>query len=177
MLCPECGFEISEDSPVCPNCGNTVTSQPDLLPDTAADPGLSDEYWSPDAGLKGYMSYTNAVPSRTDDPEPEAAESSEDTDDPASRKDWMAYVAIISGALSIYSAPMVFSGALLGLTAVAFGILGMFSRKRALAAVGIAAGAAGLGISLLFASLFIKVFYIVSDYLMGGFGFRIFGGW
>ncbi len=175
MLCTVCGADIPDTSVACPVCGHFPVSAPSPFPEVPVSSTTVDET---DTALKGYLSYTSgdhpAIPERQ---QPVPEKGSDEDDDPVSRKNWMAYVSIIAGALSVYSAPMVFSGALLGVSAAVFGILGLFSRRKVISAVGIAAGAAGLALSLLFASIYMRFVNTIANYLMGGFGFGFFGGW
>ncbi|MBP0968952.1 MAG: hypothetical protein J5744_02285 [Oscillospiraceae bacterium] len=150
------------------------------VPESAQEPGSAEVSFVPaDNGLSGYMIHTetgNKAPDRTSGKE-DSHESDPDEDGHSHDREWMAYASIVGGALSIYSSPMVFSGVMLGVSAIVIGILGSFGKKKALSVIGILAGLAGLILSVLLASLYIELFRIVSGYLTGGFGFRIYSGW
>lgn len=176
MFEPEYGPETMQAA-VAPDTEISDTSAETDVPETAAE--IPSDVPAENTGLSGYMSYTSvirpAVPARESDvSEPEK----EQTDEADSQsRDWMAYASIVGGALSVYSSPMVFSGVLLGVSAIVIGILGYFGRKRTLSIIGILAGLAGVVLSVLLGSLYVELFRILSSYLAGGFGFRVFSGW
>lgn len=174
MLDHETQSESLKEQVATSDTGDDAAASADSKSDTGES---SSALMTEDTGLSGYMSYTSSDSAsvRSSGAEQSLSERAGDDGSRNSGREWMAYASIVGGALSVYSSPMVFSGVLLGVSAIVIGILGTFGKKRTLSVIGILAGLAGVILSVLLASLYVQLFNIVYSYLAGGFGFRLFG--
>ena len=182
MSCPVCGSDLYDGTSPCPQCGyreipssKAVSSSPEQNEPVRKDPPQGED------ALNGYLSYTSADAAKEEPAKPDAgpyvSSESRSSGSGNSGKEWIPYAAVICGALSAYSAPMIVPGVLLGITAVILGILGCSAPKKSLAVIGIVTGVIGIILSVLFALFYFGIFKLIYDYLMGGFGFRMFSGW
>ncbi|MBQ4000511.1 MAG: hypothetical protein II643_05905 [Oscillospiraceae bacterium] len=182
MACPRCGSSLFDGSVPCPQCGyvngapaeHTVYTLPD-------QPAAGDSAGHDTDALSGYLSYTSGSgpvrSSGSNSADPYTASGDDTVRSGSSDREWISYASVICGALSAYSSPMILPGILLGISAVILGIFGRSSFRKKLAVIGIIAGLIGLLLSVLVVLFYIGVFKLVYDFLFGGFGFRMFGGW
>ncbi len=167
MICDKCGHDSRDGALVCEQCGAP-------LPVSAGSSSSGSSRSFDDAPVNGYMSYTyggsgSSRSSRSPYSEPVSSEKK------PSSNEWVAYASIICGALAIYSCVTVVPGVLLGISAIIFGLVGIKTPKKTIAIIGLAAGIAGIIISILIAFAIAGLFGLLATFLTGGYGFRTFG--
>ena len=166
MLCDKCGFENREGAIVCEHCGALLIQSP---PQTAEKSSGTTGSYS-DAPVNGYRSYTKGGTSQSS---PQRSPFTGAMS--AGSREWVAYAAIICGALAIYSSPTVIPGILLGISAIIFGIVGLKTSKRTMSLIGIIAGAIGSVFSVLVIGAIIGFFNLIASYFTRGYGWPF--GW
>ena len=169
MICDKCGFDNKEGAIVCERCRAVLVQMPEK-PVQEYTYGTQKTAGTDDAPVNGYLSYTKNGAAR-----PASGRSPFSGDTNSGPKDWIAYAAIICGALSIYSSPTIVPGILLGISAVIFGIVGLKTSKRNIAMIGMIAGAVGTIFSVLIVSAYVGLFNLLVNFLSSGFGYMPYG--
>lgn len=174
MICSKCGSNEPDYALYCTKCGAKLEGEAPAIPfdssapDEAASPFAADASGSPYAGQpQSAGSYTAPV-SDTPYTAPAGGTPYSGYRAPASGgagDDWKAIVALVCGIASLPCCFTCWGGALLGVAAIVFGILGLKSSKSSFAIAGIVCGAVGalLSLLMLIAALGFSAVYDVSN--------------
>ena len=163
MICDKCGYENKEGAIVCERCRAVLVKTEDK---PVQEYSYGTQRSAGDAPVNGYMSYTKNSTQR-----PAAERSPFSGDSNSGPREWIAYAAIICGALAIYSSPTIVPGILLGISAVIFGIVGLRTEKRNIAMIGMIAGAVGVVFSVLVITAYIGIFNFLVNLLSSSFSY------
>ncbi len=157
MICSKCGSNEPDYALYCTKCGAKLEGEAPAIPYDTSAPDTASPFAadasSPYAG-QGAGSYTAPA---SDTPYTGYTAPAGDTPysgyrAPASGgagDDWKATVALVCGIASLPCCFTCWGGALLGVAAIVFGILGLKSNKSSFAIAGIVCGAVGALLSLL----------------------------
>ena len=152
MTCSKCGSNEPDYALYCTKCGAKLEAEAPAIPfDSSAQPAAaspfagqpqSDSAYTAPAADTPYAGYT-APAGETPYSGYRAPASGGQSDD------WKATVALVCGIASLPCCFTCYGGALLGVAAIVFGILGLKSNKNSFAVAGIVCGAVGALLSLL----------------------------